>query len=137
MMQEKSVVVIGGGPGTGIALSGLKRYTSKLTALISTSHSGPLGQNQTGENEHTARMYDAADEVRNSLLALGADSATTLIMARLFAHRFAPSADVGASTFGNLFLSVLTEITGSTDLALQAASRVLNVRGEVLPLTLH
>lgn len=137
MMQEKNVVVIGGGPGTDIALTGLKRYTSRLTALISTPHIAPHGQSQFSENEQGAHLYHPTDEVRSSLLALGADSATTLIMARLFAHRLARSADLGASTFGNLFLSVLAEITGSIELALQAAARVLNVQGQVLPLTLH
>lgn len=135
-MQDKNVVVIGGGPGTDIALMGLKRHTSRLTALISTfdASSHPTGHDADGS---TANGSDPADEVRSSLLALGANQATTHLMERLFAYRFDRSFDMGRDSFGNLFLAALREITGGTDLALQAASQVLNVHGQVLPLTLR
>jgi uncharacterized cofD-like protein len=77
------------------------------------------------------------DELRSSLLALGADPATTQIMERLFAYRVAAPGGQDGPSFGNLFLRALTEIMGTTDQALQAATQVLNVQGRVLPLTLH
>src|SRR4051794_24074283 len=141
-MQEKSVVVIGGGPGTDVALTGLKRHTARLTALVSTFDSGKRSR----YNGHDARVghelsnghadSHPSEEVRNSLLALGTDPATTTLMEQLFSYRFANSVDMSSYTFGNLFLSALTDITGATDLALQAAARVLNVQGQVLPATL-
>src|SRR5829696_4772460 len=135
-MQEKKVVVIGGGPGTDVTLSGLKRHTSQLTALVSTfdRSSTRYQRGQNGNGAHNGSP--SVDEVRSSLLALGPDPATTQLMERLFAHRFAMSADLEGYTFGNLFLSALTEITGAADLALQAAARVLNVHGQVLPISL-
>ena len=129
-MSAKDVVVIGGGTGTDLALRGLKRYTAHLTALVSTFDASRRGQDfdPDGETRHE-------DDVRSSLLALGADPATTQIMERLFAYRVAGGAVPGL-TFGNLFLTALTDIMGAADLALQAAAQVLNVQGRVLPLTL-
>src|SRR3954453_13302855 len=133
-MQEKHVVVIGGGPGTDMMLLGLKRYTSRLTAVVSTFDASSRKQWLDGRTD-----LHPADDVRNSLLALGADPATTSIMERLFSYRLDGHEQPahGHMTFGNLFLSTLTEIMGGTDLALQAAARVLNVQGEVLPATLQ
>jgi uncharacterized cofD-like protein len=131
-MQEKNVVVIGGGPGTDVVLVGLKRYTSQLTALVSTFDASWRRQH---ESEDVG--VQPGDNVRSSLLALGTNPSTTLIMERLFAYRFSGLPDNGNKTFGNLFLSALTDITGGTDLALRAAAQVLNVQGEVLPVTLQ
>src|SRR5215210_3415277 len=114
-MQEKKVVVIGGGVGTEVALSGLKGYTFDLTALVSTFDASSRGLWQHGENGS-----DYVDEVRSSLLALGADQPTTQIMERLFAYRPARLAEQHDYTFGNLFLSALMDITGAADLALKA-----------------
>jgi uncharacterized cofD-like protein len=130
-MQEKKVVVLGGGPATDVTLVGLKRYTSQLTALVSTFDQGPR-QRQNGNG-----AGHPPEHMRSSLLALGADPATSVMMERLFAYRFAYSAGLGSETFGSLLLSTLTEITGAADLALQAAARVLNVQGQVLPVTLQ
>src|SRR3954469_12483098 len=139
-MQEKNVVVIGGGPGTDVALTGLKRHTSSLTALVSTFDAGSWGRHFGEKPSHKENGNGASahpsEEVRNSLLALGTDPATTSLMEQLFSYRFANSVDMSSYTFGNLFLSALTDITGATDLALQAAARVLNVQGQVLPATL-
>jgi uncharacterized cofD-like protein len=129
-MAAKNVVVIGGGPGTDLTLRGLKHYTTHLTALVSTFGSGP--HDPAWDPGGPARD---ADDVRSSLLALGADPATTQIMERLFAYRVATGGPPGL-TFGNLFLAALTDIMGAADLALQAAAQVLNVQGRVLPLTL-
>jgi uncharacterized cofD-like protein len=130
-MSAKAVVVIGGGAGTDLMLRGLKRYTGRLTALLSTfdaSHHGPEWAADGASR--------SADGVRSSLLALGADSATTQIMERLFAYRVPAIEESVSRSFGTLFLSALTDITGAADLALQAAAQVLNVQGRVLPLTL-
>jgi uncharacterized cofD-like protein len=131
-MAAKDVVVIGGGTGTHGVLRGLKRYNVRLTALLSTFDTSRWG-GSLGEDDQTR----PADELRASLLALGADPHATQIMERLFAYRVAEMEGSGSRSFGNLFLRALTEIMGTTDLALQAATQVLNVHGRVLPLTLH
>ncbi len=133
-MQDKKVVVIGGGAGTDIALAGLKRYTSRLTALVSTFDASARGHAPHIED----RGKDSTpDDVHSSLLALGADSFTTQIMKSLFAYKLAQPTEREGNTFGSLLLLALTDITGAADLALQAAASVLNVQGLVLPLTLQ
>lgn len=71
-------------------------------------------------------------DIRNCLVALADDES---LMGRLFQHRFADG-DLSGHPFGNLFLAALAEVTGSFDLAVQECSRVLKIRGEVLPSTL-
>jgi uncharacterized cofD-like protein len=129
-MSTKDIVVIGGGTGTDLTLRGLKRYTARLTALVSTFDAHGRGPDHDPSGD--ARPVD---DVRSSLLALGADPATTQIMERLFAYRVAGAGTAGL-TFGHLFLTALTDIMGAADLAVQAAAQVLNVQGRVLPLTL-
>jgi uncharacterized cofD-like protein len=138
MMQEKRIVVIGGGRGTEIMLVGLKRYTSQITALVSTFDASARGAwHDRGNGSGNGSGEAGADEVHNSLLALGADVPTTQIMEQLFSYELARSTAQRGDTFGNLFLSALTEITGGAESALEAASRVLNIHGQVLPLTLE
>lgn len=133
-MQDKKVVVIGGGAGTDIILAGLKHYTSRLTALVSTFDASSRAR---GRNTEGISKSPSADDVHSSLLALGADASTTQIMKSLFAYQLTHPTERDGYTFGNLLLLALTEITGGADLALQAAARVLNVQGQVLPITLQ
>src|SRR5436309_3163152 len=130
-MQQKKIVAIGGGAGTDMLLAGLKRYTSRLTALISTF--------DTSSHHHDGgdKPDLLAEELSSSLLALGADQPTTRMMERLFNYHLAASAGPESNSFGSLFLETLTGITGGPDLALLAAAQVLNVRGQVLPVTVH
>ena len=72
-------------------------------------------------------------DIRNCLVALADDES---LIGRLFQHRFADG-DLSGHPFGNLFLAALAEVTGSFDLAVQECSRVLKIRGRVLPSTLE
>jgi uncharacterized cofD-like protein len=127
-MPAKAIVVLGAGPGTDILLRGLKRYTDRLTALVSTFDAGRRGG--TGD-----ALAGAEDLVGASLLALGADAHTSAIMERLFAYQVSSAGDPAQRTFRHLFLSALADIMGATDLGAQAATQVLNVQGRVIPLT--
>src|SRR5690606_1390810 len=75
----------------------------------------------------------APGDIRNTLVAL-AD--TEPLMERLFQHRFQRGEGLQGHSFGNLFIASLTEVTGDFDLAIRESSRVLAIRGRVLPSTL-
>lgn len=123
------VVAIGGGTGLSVLLRGLKRYTWNLTAVVAVSDDG----GSSGRLRAELGMPPPGD-IRNCLVAL-AD--TEPLMERLFQHRMAAGSGLKDHAFGNLFLAAMTEITGGDfERAIRESSRVLAVRGRVLPCTL-
>lgn len=123
------VVALGGGTGQSVLLRGLKRYTWNITAVVAVSDDG----GSSGRLRAELGMPPPGD-VRNCLVAL-AD--TEPLMERLFQHRMAAGSGLKDHAFGNLFLAAMTEITdGDFERAIRESSRVLAVRGRVLPSTL-
>ena len=74
-------------------------------------------------------------DVRRCLVALSANRQVNRTLRALFEYRFDRGAELNGHSFGNLFLTALTELTGSVELAILEASRLLNIRGTVLPVT--
>lgn len=132
-MKNKSIVVIGGGTGTFSVLSGLKKYTSDITAIVSMADSGGSAKKEKDE----WGLLPSSD-IRKSLIAL-ADISTqdSLILRKLFQYRFAKGKGIRGMTFGNIFLIALTNILGSQSQAIDKASELLHTRGSVLPVTLN
>jgi uncharacterized cofD-like protein len=124
------IVVIGGGHGMATLLRGLKAHTYNLTAIVTVADDG----GSSGRLRSQIGVLPPGD-IRNCLAALSNDE--TLIT-QLFQYRFSSEAsDVGGHSFGNLFISALSEITGSFEEAVAESGRVLSVHGRVLPATLH
>jgi uncharacterized cofD-like protein len=121
-----SVVVIGGGTGLSTMLRGLKSRTSNLTAIVTVSDDG----GSSGRLRHDLGIVPPGD-LRSCLVAL-AD--TEPLMEKLFQYRFLEAGDLSGHSFGNLFLAAMTRVVGGDiELALQESSKVLAVRGQVLP----
>ncbi len=129
--HEPSIVVIGGGTGAYTALMGLKRHTPNLSAIISMADSGGSTGRLRDEFGHLP-----PGDLRKALVALAPDDEVSLSLRRLFEYRFEKGEGLSGHSFGNLLLTALTEITGGTDAAVEEASRILNVRGRVIPVTL-
>lgn len=131
-MNKKNVVCIGGGTGSYVVLSGLKKYT-KPTAIVSMADSGGSAKKERDE----WGLLPVSD-VRKALLALAetenGDERLHTIRA-LFNYRFSDGVGVSGMTFGNLLLVALTNVLGSQEEAIQEASRLLNVCGGILPVT--
>jgi uncharacterized cofD-like protein len=123
------VVVIGGGTGLSVLLRGLKAYTWNITAIVAVTDDG----GSSGRLRRELSMPPPGD-IRNCLVAL-AD--TEPLMERLLQHRMEGGQGLAGHAFGNLFLAAMTEITGDFEQAVRASSRVLAVRGRVLPSTLR
>lgn len=128
MNTGKKIVVIGGGTGTFAVLSGLKKYPVDITAVVTMMDSG----GSSGRLRDEFGQLPAGD-VRQALVALSED---TSVMRDLFNYRYSKGEGLEGHSFGNLFLTALSEVLGGMDKALQEASRVLKVRGRVLPVTL-
>ncbi|MEZ4195087.1 MAG: YvcK family protein [Candidatus Paceibacterota bacterium] len=132
-MNKKKVVVVGGGTGTHTVLKGLKKYSDTLdiTAIVSMADSG----GSTGRLRDEFGQLPAGD-VRNALTALAADGDDyDILLRQLFLYRFDRGEGLSGHNFGNLFLTVLTDILGSETEAIEAASRILRVSGRVVPVT--
>ncbi len=121
------VVVIGGGTGLSTLLSGLKKYTTNITAIVTVADDG----GSSGRLRQEFDMLPPGD-IRNCLVAL-ADAEP--LMQRLFQYRFAPDSALHGHNFGNLFITAMTKITGDFERAVQASSKVLAIRGRVVPST--
>lgn len=128
---EPKVVVLGGGTGAYTALTGLKRHTTRLTAIISMADSGGSTGRLRDEFGHLP-----PGDLRKALVALAPDDEASLMLRKLFEYRFDKGSGLCGHTFGNLLITALTEITGGTDQAIEEASHILNIRGRVIPVTL-
>ncbi len=122
------VVVVGGGTGLSVLLRGLKQFTSNITAIVTVADDG----GSSGRLRNELGILPPGD-IRNTLVAL-AD--TEPLMERLFQYRFGSGEGLAGHSFGNLFIAAMTAITGDFEEAVRASSKVLAIRGQVLPSTL-
>ena len=124
----KNVVVIGGGTGSYTVLRGLKKYPDlNITAIVSMADDG----GSTGKLRDEYGVLPPGD-IRRCIVALSEDRE---MMQKLFEYRFSNGTFNGHS-FGNLLLTALKEISGNDENAIIEASKLLNIRGNVLPVTL-
>jgi uncharacterized cofD-like protein len=123
------VVAVGGGHGLNTLLRGLKEHTDNITAIVTVADDG----GSSGRLRRELGMLPPGD-FRNCLAAL---SDAEGLVSQLFQYRFgSDTIDLDGHSFGNLYLSAMTAITGSFVAALEESSRVLAVRGRVIPSTL-
>lgn len=126
--EGPQIVAIGGGTGMPTLLRGLKSATDNITAVVNVVDDG----GSSGRLRRDLGILPPGD-FRNNLVAL---SDVEPLMEELFQHRFEGAGDLEGHSFGNLFLVAMTSITGSFDHAIRESSRVLAVRGSVLPSSL-
>ena len=127
---EFNVVAIGGGTGLSALLRGLKLHDINLTAIVTVADDG----GSTGRIRNVFNM-PAPGDIRNCLVAMADDES---LMGRLFHYRFdKEGSELSGHAFGNLFITALTQVTGSFEQGVIESARVLNVRGRVLPSTLE
>ncbi|MDP3954115.1 MAG: YvcK family protein [bacterium] len=126
-MNKKSVVVIGGGTGVYAVLTSLKNKGVDLSAIVSMCDDG----GSTGKLRDDYGTLPPGD-IRRSLIAL---SSADKDLRKLFKYRFENGHFKGHS-FGNLFLTACEMSEGNFKNAIKMASRVLNVQGKVIPVTL-
>ncbi len=124
----KRVVVIGGGTGVYTVLSGLKEYDLHLSAIVSMADDG----GSTGQLREEFGVLPPGD-LRRALIAL---SDSDVMLAKLFNYRFEGSNSLSGHSLGNLLITALEKITGSFDQAIKEAVKILNVKGDVIPVTL-
>lgn len=122
----KKITVIGGGTGTFVVLSGLKKHRLDLGVIVSMMDSG----GSTGRLRDQLGVLPPGD-LRQALLAL---SDAPLLWRKLFLYRF-QTGDLGGHNFGNLFLSALEKVSSNYEEVIKSASYVLKTKGTVIPVT--
>jgi uncharacterized cofD-like protein len=124
------IAVIGGGHGLSVLIRGLKNYSNNITAIVTVADDG----GSSGKLRRSFGILPPGD-IRNCLAAMSNDEA---MLTQLFQYRFPNgSSGLDGHSFGNLFISALSDITGSFEEAVAESGRVLSVSGRVLPSTLH
>jgi uncharacterized cofD-like protein len=123
------IVTIGGGTGLSVLLRGLKEHTANISAIVTVADDG-------GSSGRLRQEFDILPpgDIRNCLVAL-ADAPA--LMQDLFQFRFETSSDLSGHSFGNLFITVMTRLTGDFEKAIKETSKVLALRGQVIPSTLN
>ena len=122
------IVAIGGGTGLSTLLRGLKTYSANITAIVTVADDG----GSSGRLRREIGVLPPGD-IRNCLAALADEEK---LLTELFQYRFRAGDGLTGHSFGNLFLTAMSEITGDLEQAIAASSNVLAVRGKVFPATL-
>lgn len=123
------IVAIGGGHGLSNLLLGLKEYSANITAVVTVADSG-------GSSGRLREEFGivAPGDIRNCLVAL-ADAPK--LMGELFQFRFSKDSQLQGHNFGNLFLTAMVQLTGGDfEKAVEESSKVLAIRGKVVPSTI-
>lgn len=128
LKKGPKIVVLGGGTGLSVMLRGLKEYTSNLTAIVTVSDDG----GSSGRLRGQLGILPPGD-TRNVLVAL-ADRES--LMEQVLSYRFRQGEGLVGHNLGNLLLAALTDLTGDFHNAIEELSKVLAIRGRVLPSTL-
>jgi uncharacterized cofD-like protein len=122
------IVAIGGGTGLSTLLRGLKVNSTNLTAIVTVADDG----GSSGRLRREIGVLPPGD-IRNCLAALADEER---LLTELFQYRFTAGDGLQGHSFGNLFLTAMSEVTGDLERAVAASSKVLAIQGEVLPATL-
>jgi uncharacterized cofD-like protein len=131
-MTPFRIVAIGGGTGLSTLLNGLKRYALEpreveITAIVTVTDDG-------GSSGRLRREFDVLPpgDIRNCMVALSEDEA---LLSKLFQYRFSEGRGLKGHSFGNLFLTALTNLTGDFVQAVKVSSEVLASLGRIYPAT--
>jgi len=137
--QGVRVVAIGGGTGLSMLLRGLKHFVARrrqetgrhpisdLAAIVTVTDDG-------GSSGRLRREYSVLPpgDIRNCMVALSQDEA---LLGRLFQYRFDSGRGLQGHSFGNLFLTALSHVTGDFAEAVRVSGEVLAIRGRIFPAT--
>lgn len=128
LRRGPKIVAIGGGTGLSTLLRGLREYSGNLSAIVTVADDG----GSSGRLRRELGVLPPGD-FRNCIAAL-AD--VEPLMTKLLQYRFSEGSGLEGHSFGNLFIVAMSGVTGSFEQAVRESSRVLAVRGQILPSTL-
>ena len=122
-----NVVIIGGGTGLNTVLSGMKNYTSNITAIVTVSDYGKM---QTNSRKELHML--PTDDIKDSIISLSSNVEET---SRLFNYQF-NSGNLKGLTFADIYFSTMQNITGEFTESIKRTDQIINMTGKVLPVTM-
>ncbi len=125
--MRKKVVVLGGGTGMSSLLKGLKEFPIDIVSVVSVCDDG----RSTGRLREEFHI-PAVGDIRKVLVSL---SETEPLVEKLLNYRFETTSDLNGHTVGNLLLTAMGNMTGNMSDGIEAISKILNLKGKILPLT--
>jgi uncharacterized cofD-like protein len=127
--QSRRVVALGGGHGLFASLSGLRRVTRDLTAIVTVADDG-------GSSGRLRREFGVLPpgDLRMALAALCGDDAWGTTWSQVIQHRFTGDEGIGGHAVGNVLIVALWELLGDTVQGLDWVARLLGAHGRVLPM---
>ena len=125
--MNNKIVVLGGGTGQSILLSGLKKFPFDITSVVSVCDDG----SSTGRLRNEFNV-PAMGDIRRVLIAL---SEKEDVFEKMFNYRFKTNGDFDGHTVGNIILTALADMENSFSNGIERISEILNLKGRVLPLT--
>ncbi|MBU1121315.1 MAG: YvcK family protein [Candidatus Omnitrophica bacterium] len=128
LAKGPKIVAIGGGTGLSTILEGLKDYTTNITAIVAVADEG----GSSGRLREEFGILPPGD-IRNCLVSL---AQAPQLMRDLFQYRFKEGEGMKGHSFGNIFITAMTQVTGSFKAAVEESSKVLAIKGRVIPSSL-
>lgn len=130
--MKKKIVVIGGGTGNFVVLSGLKKYYKEIdiTAIVDMTDSG-------GSNKRLIDEFGLlpTSDIKQCLVALSPETEKMSTLRKLFNYRFVNGEGIKGHHFGNLFMAALSDVLGSQKDAIEKTQEILKIRGKIVPVT--
>ncbi len=123
-----NIVVIGGGTGLNTVLSGIKSYTSNVTAIVTVSDYG-----KTPSNSREEMQVMPLEDVKDSIVALASKEGQ---VDKLFNYKF-DSGKLKGISFSDIYFSAMKNINGNFEESVIKSNEVINMIGKVIPVTLE
>jgi len=131
-VNKKKIVILGGGTGTYVLLTGLKKYLPQIDLSVVVTMMDSGGSNRVIRDEFG--LLPTSD-IRQCMVALASED-TDQTLRKLFTYRYESGVGISGMTFGNLFMAALTDIyQGNQKKAIQETCELLGVTGQILPVT--
>ena len=131
-MNGPKIVTIGGGTGSSVVLEGLKHHTDSLTAIVTMFDSGG-----SSGALHDEFGYPPLGDLRRCLTALREENEVTDVLRTLVEFRFDAESSLNGHSLGNLLMAALTSVRNDVEGAIEEMSRMLGLRGRVVPVSLE
>ena len=125
--QGPNIVVIGGGTGLNTVLTGLKKYTDNLTAIVTVSD---YGEAKTESRKELQTM--PLDDVKDSIVSLSSQNDQ---LEKLFNYKF-KEGKLKNLAFSDIYFSAMKNINDDFSSSIIRSNEVLNIIGKVIPVTL-